>query len=135
MNMYDHFRAMYPKFFDEFRLISFDCGWGWSPLLKEALDKVQDLGVRICVVQVKEKFGGLRVYVDPHEQTDHEEPRWPEVENILESAQVKSFKTCEGCGTTEEVTTSGGWLKTLCPTCRAKNHWWEPDDTANLVKT
>lgn len=60
------------------------------------------------VVQVKEKFGGLRFYVvgDTEEQSDY-----------IHFAENFSYRICETCGTTCDVMTYNcGWIKSLCPT-------------------
>jgi len=65
-------------------------------------------------VQVKEKFGGLRFYIGPVIQDKADE-----VYDAISEAESESFKTCEYCGTKENVTTKGpGWIKTLCNDCR-----------------
>lgn len=58
------------------------------------------------VVQIKEKFGGLRFYVDgaTKEQFDY-----------IQFAENFSYRICEDCGTTHDVMTYRcGWMKTLC---------------------
>ena len=54
--------------------------------------------------QVKEKFGGLRVYLTS--STD-------EMEQAIRQAEEESFKTCEICGEPGALR-RGGWLATLC---------------------
>lgn len=64
------------------------------------------------VVQVKEKFGGLRFYVDgaTKEQYDY-----------IRFAEKFSYRICEECGTTNEVKTyTWAWHKTLCSNDAAK---------------
>jgi len=123
----DHFKSKYPQLFGD-RLISFECGKGWNDLIERTFEKIKDSGTKI--VQLKEKFGGLRIYAD----NCHEK-----VSEILKNTEAESFKTCESCGTKEKVKTEGRWLKTLCPTCRAKEHWWLEEeelriDVINWVK-
>ena len=58
------------------------------------------------VFQVKEKFGGLRFYVDgaTKEQYDY-----------IHFAENFSYRICEDCGTTNNVRTyTWGWHRTLC---------------------
>ncbi len=111
-SIYEDFKAKYPQCFDDGRLIGFGCGDGWRPLLELAFDKLSLFGVK--VVQVKEKFGGLRIYLDK----DHGE----KAEAIVMKAEEESLKTCEECGTKEGVTTEGAWRKTLCPKCRENRY-------------
>jgi hypothetical protein len=87
-------------------------GDGWLPLVEDLCEKI----VAVCtesnlkiptVFQVKEKFGGLRFYVDS--ATD-------KVFNLIDDAEELSFVTCEDCGEPGHPR-GGGWIKTLCDTC------------------
>jgi len=64
--------------------------------------------------QVKEKFGGLRFYLDGGTKEQLEEAA-----KYIEAAEDKSFVTCEVCSATGEVG-GPGWLKVLCTECRSK---------------
>lgn len=60
------------------------------------------------IVQVKEKFGRLRIYAKPYNEA---------YELLLGKLEQESGKICEDCG--EEGTTEGpGWLRTLCKLCK-----------------
>lgn len=63
------------------------------------------------IVQVKEKFGGLRFYMDGG--TD-------EHRIAVGFAEAMAARTCEVCGSPGERS-DGGWIKTLCPE-HAKQH-------------
>ncbi|MBD3260687.1 MAG: hypothetical protein GF334_03260 [Candidatus Altiarchaeales archaeon] len=84
-------------------------GEGWGPILDE-LDHqfVMATGIgtdnhrKIEVLQIKEKFGGLRVYVNATQLTGAERIR---VIEAIDRAEEKSFQTCEKCGSTEGVET------------------------------
>lgn len=97
---------------------------GWEPLLRRTFQEItlernkllsscmlekKSMGEDIKLFQVKEKFGTLRVYL-----TTGNEVTW----NLCECAQWASASICEHCGTTQEVTLGGSWLKTLCKGCR-----------------
>lgn len=62
------------------------------------------------VVQVKEKFGGLRYYVDNSS---------PEIEAAIMMAESMSFRTCEFCGNRGSCR-SDAWIRTLCDECDEK---------------
>lgn len=68
----------------------------------------ENYGLRI--VQVKEKFGGLRYYVDNSN---------PEVDAAIIMAESMSFRTCEFCGNRGSHR-PGGWIRTLCDECDEK---------------
>lgn len=90
-----------------------DCvGKGWRPLVQSLIDQCHAEGVKI--LQIKEKFGGLRFYTEPHQSAVLEE--------MIRGAENGSFHICEDCGTTEDVKhgnlKESGWIKTLCLGCR-----------------
>lgn len=90
----------------------FSVGAGWFPIVERALDGLAAHG-EVRLAQVKEKFGGLRIYIDSPEWSD-------EVAKIVDDAEAEAWKTCEDCGATEGVETKGpGWIRTLCPRCRS----------------
>lgn len=61
--------------------------------------------------QIKEKFGGLRVYFSGGDEY---------VEGLVGMAESFSYKTCEVCGNRGKPN-EGGWITTLCDECRNKN--------------
>jgi len=88
----------------------FECGEGWYLILKnlfEAISKL-DLPESFEILQVKEKFGGLRVYTNS--STD-------EVDALIDKAEEESLITCEVCGAFAKPSTRGGWVKTICENC------------------
>lgn len=104
-----------------FESYSVECGEGWKWLYKPLMDLCELYG--LTVLQVKEKFGGLRFY--------YEGDRYEELMAMVDAAEARSYHTCEDCGAYEVlrhengkpvflVTTEGTWLKSLCPKCRAK---------------
>lgn len=82
-------------------------GRGWHGLLKEVYkEKPED----VKIIDVKEKWGGLRIYADMYDA---------EFADLLDSVETRSFRVCELCGKDgERVRTSTGWFKTLCHKCR-----------------
>lgn len=54
--------------------------------------------------QVKEKFGGLRIYFSGGDDY---------VEGLVSMAEAISYKTCEVCGN-KGSPNKGGWISTLC---------------------
>ncbi len=90
----------------------FAIGGGWFDLVHEMSSKITELDPDCLMIQMKEKFGGLRVYCDT---------KVPEVLEIISEYEALSYKTCEFCGTTIDVgsRSHNGWLKTLCNECSA----------------
>jgi len=89
-----------------------ECGDGWFDILWKLCEAIEPL-VRegFTIDQIKEKFGGLRFYVDG--ATD-------EVYELISKTEELSYKTCEGCGKPGKPN-AGGWIITLCDECRKKH--------------
>jgi len=93
-----------------------ECGNGWFDLIYDLSAKLEALIAampseqqeRCYAHQIKEKFGGLRVYLST--ETD-------EMDDLISKAEDLSYKTCETCGEDGECNTEG-WLITLCEKCR-----------------
>ena len=61
--------------------------------------------------QIKEKFGGLRVYYGGGDDY---------VDGLVSMAECWSYRTCEICGE-KGSPNKKGWIVTLCDNCRSKN--------------
>lgn len=92
-----------------------DVGEGWTPLLIKTFSKIKDSYERedldfttFIPMQVKEKFGGLRIYVG-----DVPDILYDEVNEIIDQAEDESYIICERCGKPGQLYTDG-WWKTLC---------------------
>jgi hypothetical protein len=88
------------------------CRWVRTKLelVKEEDDEGQPESLKI--VQIKEKFGGLRIYYTGW---------WnPAVEQAIKEAEEQAYKTCEVCGGKPATQTSGGWIKTKCDRCAGR---------------
>lgn len=82
----------------------FQCGPGWYNLIKNLIEDLIELGWNKEVCQVKEKFGGLRFYINEADSDIHS--------RILE-AEVESYKICEESGLYGELRKDLGWWRTL----------------------
>lgn len=90
------------------------CGDGWYQLIYELCRELQhntdnNNQPQIVAAQVKEKFGGLRFYVNSATEVQY---------GAIHFAETFSFSICDECGTTADVTSEGSWVTTLCPSCR-----------------
>lgn len=73
--------------------------------IEELEDKLNLEKEKLPVIdEIKEKYGGLRVYVDNSTE---------EINNFITFAEAIASKTCEVCGNPGHRRTSG-WIKTLC---------------------
>lgn len=89
------------------------CGIGWKPLIRKVLLVLEKHKARVA--QIKEKFGGLIIYIDPpiSKEDNWNDHGFKECYNAIRQSEEESFKVCEECGA-EGKLRSGGWLKTLC---------------------
>lgn len=79
-------------------------GEGWKSLIDMIFDHVDGMKNPIRIVQVKEKFGTLRVYTDFIND---------ELDKIIAVACNKSCVMCEQCGAPGELR-GKHWLYTAC---------------------
>lgn len=88
-------------------------GDGWLPLIDRLCSWLQfntdhnshnPAYGQVQAVQVKEKFGGLRFYIDQGS---------PEQYAVISFVESLSYHTCEVCGAPGSSRT-GGWVRTLC---------------------
>jgi hypothetical protein len=113
-NLYRRMYSMPPgkRPFWTIEAFGLECGDGWYNIIYNLSSNIEKLIVAMPedqrepynVVQVKEKFGGLRFYMDS--ETD-------EMSNLISDAEEESYKTCEECGKPGKQI-GGGWIKTLC---------------------
>lgn len=93
-----------------------ETGDGWYDLIDSLCDYIsfQVKHNRVPPVyfeQIKEKFGGLRVYALGGDEG---------VQGAISLASLMSEKTCEDCGVPATVRTSG-WIRNLCTSCHEKD--------------
>lgn len=97
------------------------CGDGWYPLidtfchLTQRVLSLEKTPTAFKFVQIKEKFGGLRLYYDLSLTGDLDRQR--EIQAIVRSyaefSEELSYRTCENTGLPGKLYTTG-WNKTLC---------------------
>lgn len=116
-----------------------ECESGWKELYQPIIDLCELYGV--TVLQIKEKFGGLRIYVRGD--------RSGELGKIISAAEEASFHTCEECGedrkdwdfdankrknrATPRTSRTSRWVRTLCDPCREK--WDEQREAGGYTET
>lgn len=113
--MQNYFPQVYPKIFSG-KYGGIAVGKGWFDLLNQAcrliqshLDWQKDVP-QVVAQQVKEKFGGLRFYVEGGDDY---------TQGIIAMAEQMSMMLCEECGAPGDRGGSG-WISTLCETHRAE---------------
>lgn len=121
----------------------FCVGPGWHPLLMKLHHQLMAIDPGYNVGQIKEKFGGLRAYMDWTPTNDDGSPAkkatWLDsagnecsrflvpayvaiAQNACARAEEESYRICEECGDpgqhrSEHANGSGAWERTLCDLC------------------
>lgn len=96
---------------------------GWNDLVEQMHAEIVALDPDYMVAQTKEKFGGLRFYIDI--SSDVTDEVRDEIETIVEFYEAKSYGVCQDCGdkgTQERNTGEFQWVATLCQPCRRKRN-------------
>ena len=83
----------------------FSIGRGWYPLVKELIEDLIKMGWDKQTCQVKEKFGGLRFYINGGSK---------EIFDRISKAENDSYEICEITGKPGVLRTNIGWHTTLC---------------------
>jgi hypothetical protein len=91
-------------------------GTGWHPVLGRLHEQLTVLCPGYRLVDLKEKFGGLRILLDVPEDSDSSAVR-----PLIQAAERDAAVTCEFCGAPGRARTRGdaptGWVKTVCDSC------------------
>lgn len=85
-----------------------ECGDGWYTIVAEVCAIVEYAEEAVTWTQIKEKYGGLRMY--HFGGSDF-------VDGAIQMAENMSYRTCERCGHPGSPNKSG-WIVTLCDSCR-----------------
>ena len=98
-----------------FELFGVECGEGWYPLIKPIFEYIEEYNKdkekeedKMKVLQCKEKFAGLRVYLNFYDE---------KVRKLIHEASEKSYETCEMCGKPGKVQVEGHWWYAMCDQC------------------
>jgi hypothetical protein len=89
-----------------------ETGDGWFDLINDLCESIMIMcpDSPPVVEQVKEKFGGLRFYINKGSN---------EVFNVIHYAENKSYTICETCGKQGKLR-NGVWFRTECNDCNNK---------------
>jgi|GEM_PF-716198 len=94
-------------------------GDGWQLIVEKAIERI-DAAVRglhgdakavVAIRQIKEKFGGLRIYA---EWTAVPADVGARIQEAIDLAAARSFCTCELCGARGQIHNDDGWFATRC---------------------
>lgn len=105
------------------RPVYWEFSYGWDDLIETLADLISKELERqknpkndlpFSVLQMKEKFGGLRFYVFSGNDR---------ISGFIDMAEAQSYKTCEVCGNKGTMCRmiDARWYRTLCPCCANKD--------------
>ena len=83
----------------------FEVSQGWNQILKDLISDLIKMGWNREIIQVKEKFGTLRFYIN--EGTD-------DIHRRIAKAEMESATICEATGKPGKLRNDLGWWRTLC---------------------
>jgi len=103
------------------KCFDFSIGDGWCKLMEEFLIAFEKETKAIKerqrspkptpeIVQVKQKLGGLRIYLDKTVDSN--------LEDLIQKAERKATKRCEDCGGCGKKTNVGAYVLVACDTCK-----------------
>ena len=116
-----------------------ECGKGWHDEIKVVIDYIENYNKdknddkKICILQIKEKFGGLRIYCNFYTN---------ELESLIRNAEQNCEHICELCGSKENIGKTLGWITTCCKDCVKKmseqrtfqTYKWKPYNCDSNIK-
>lgn len=111
----------YPKLFKQYMgdpsktcmAFGLECSKGWYDIIDKLCEQLQKYK-EVEIAQLKEKFGGLTIYLDNVPQENRKE-----VYDLISDTERKSYSICEYCGNPATLR-RGNWLKTICDACHEK---------------
>ena len=134
---YDQLIQSCPKLLSKLRYGFEGMGEGWFVLLRGLCTLIEyeierlppELQEQVYAVQIKQKFGGLRFYM---------EHSTPKIDGAISLAEELSNNICETCGGAAGHKQVGGWITTLCDVhhqtaledLKERNRKWKEEEAA-----
>jgi hypothetical protein len=84
------------------------CDKGWYPLIEECHSELKAVDPDYQILQIKEKFGGLRYYFESLDAS-----KYKEMHEIVRKYEAKSFTVCEVTGNGGTLHKKASRVKTL----------------------
>lgn len=98
-----------------------DIGIGWEKIVIDCDAELALIDPNYEILQVKQKFGGLRFYYKPSDSSDSGIRL--EMDEVVRKYEAIADRTCEETGLPGvKMKSIGGWIKTLNPDHAEKNH-------------
>jgi hypothetical protein len=95
--------------FPEYKDVYFEINDGWFNIVQNMFLEFINKNLNVKILQIKEKFGTLRVYANCVGNNDYNI-----LNSIIRDAEIASSLTCDICGGTGHIRNDNHWLKTRC---------------------
>lgn len=109
------------KFYPFVNILYVECEDGWFNLICNLLDKLTNVHdiYHIKIVQIKEKFGQLRINIKPAYELHSPLLKMHEAYSIIEYYENLSLNVCEICGKSPAYRKTCRRIITICENCFA----------------
>lgn len=109
--------------------IDFPIGWwdAFGEMMMSELDTVikqENLEDKFCVLQIKEKFGGLRFYYTPSN---------PHIDEVINKYEQLSTHVCIQCGRPDVPMLRLSWVSPYCKHCYESTHYNGKEEYEDLI--
>lgn len=109
--------ALFDKTFGPYKSIVTNIGIrpGWYKIVTDLLDKINEYNKEddlVSILQIKEKFGGLRVYT--YFSNNVSDLIKEEIQDLIDEASKKASTTCDICGCSGAMLSTKQWMRTTC---------------------
>ena len=104
---------------------NFGIGNGWLGIVQRLFEVLIKLGWDKSFINVKEKFGGMSIFLDNLPENGF---------HFVAEAEKETFQVCEVCGEPGEQHKINGWIYTLCDEHRNEKLYVEYEGKRYLKK-
>lgn len=115
---YDNLIAKYPKLFSKLKYV--ECNEGWIDIIDLLCTQLEIINSKysnpeegIFAAQVKQKYGGLRFYINTEGLSEQDSNL---TNDLIQKTEGYSYKTCESCGAPAAQVRKSRYT-TLCDKC------------------
>lgn len=112
------FKKKYPKTFGKIEFVNFHVPKGWVGLLREFGQKFEKQFPKVPISQVKQKFAHLRIYPNREALSKLSDEVNADLHALIADFEERALVLCEGCGSSEDIQQTEGYVQRFCPTCK-----------------
>lgn len=103
--------------YDSFDAYGWEFGKGWTVPIEKLTKTLSEISPHIYYAQVKQKFGGLRAYLNYDKEWTPTEDQAKAIRAAIDLAEKECYETCESCGKPGRCISSNHWYYTSCNDC------------------